>query len=509
MRFEDRETTALCIAIPVKHNGTVIGAVGAYADLSEIQSRVSAVKPFQTGYGMLISSGGQVVADTDAHRVGQPVPAETMTDGERQAMTARRSFTRVLFSPELRGEVRQTSVPIPVGASGAIWCLAVGVPLDKALAAARSGMIQSALVGVVSLALVAALMWWVSRSIARNLRSITGNLGESAKLIELTADHLGTSSRSLAEGSSNQAASLEETSASLEEIAGMTKRNAENAQSAKELASLARTAAEAGAGDMNAMNTAMNEIKSASDNIAKIIRTIDEIAFQTNILALNAAVEAARAGEAGMGFAVVAEEVRNLAQRSAQAARETAQKIEDSIRKSDNGVQISSKVASGLAEIVEKARRVDELVAEIAAASREQNQGITQVNSAVAQMDRITQANAASAEETSGAATELTTQSSSLRKAVESLRILVEGSSSAKSQSKPSGSPRNEQALTKVAPHSSKKNGAHKPAGQSSPVPVSAKAAKPAPKGVAAAPAPAPSTAPKIPLPADGHFMDF
>jgi len=224
-------------------------------------------------------------------------------------------------------------------------------------------------------------------------------------------------------------ASLEETSASLEEIASMTKRNAENAISAKDLSADTRKAAEIGSSNMDEMNRAMADIQASSSNISKIIKTIDEIAFQTNILALNAAVEAARAGEAGMGFAVVADEVRNLAQRSAQAAKETADKIEDSIAKSVNGVAISGKVTESLNQIVTKARQVDELVAEIATASREQSQGLDQINTAVTQMDKVTQSNAAAAEESASASEELTAQAATLRELVAELQKLVSGSS--------------------------------------------------------------------------------
>jgi methyl-accepting chemotaxis protein len=209
----------------------------------------------------------------------------------------------------------------------------------------------------------------------------------------------------------------------------MTKRNAENALSAKDLSSETRQAAETGSANMQEMNRAMADIQSASGNISKIIKTIDEIAFQTNILALNAAVEAARAGEAGAGFAVVADEVRNLAQRSANAAKETAEKIEDSIAKSANGVALSGKVTESLGQIVTKARQVDELVAEIATASREQSQGIDQVNTAVTQMDKVTQTNAATAEESASASEELSAQAATLRELVAGLQQLVTGSS--------------------------------------------------------------------------------
>ena len=207
----------------------------------------------------------------------------------------------------------------------------------------------------------------------------------------------------------------------------MTRRNAENAQKANDLAREARTAADKGAEDMQAMNQAMAAIKISSDDIAKIIRTIDEIAFQTNILALNAAVEAARAGEAGMGFAVVADEVRSLAQRSATAAKETAAKIEDAILKTAQGVQISQKVASALNDIVLKARQVDELASEVAGASHEQTQGISQINTAVGQMDKITHSSAASAEESAAAAQEMNAQVEVMKQVVASLMQLVGG----------------------------------------------------------------------------------
>ena len=242
------------------------------------------------------------------------------------------------------------------------------------------------------------------------------------------AAEVSASGQELADGASRQAAALEETSATLEEISSMTKRNSEHALHAKDLSAQTRHAAEQGTSRMAGMQEAMNEIKASSDNIAKIVKSIDEIAFQTNILALNAAVEAARAGEAGAGFAVVAEEVRARAPRSAHAARETAEKIEDSIHKSEQGVQLSTAVAESFQDIAAKARQMDDLVAEIATASHEQSQGVGQVSSAIADMDKVTQSNAATAEESASAAEELNQQALAIHDLIKSFHDLVGGS---------------------------------------------------------------------------------
>ena len=288
--------------------------------------------------------------------------------------------------------------------------------------------------GAASVLFAAITMLWVaynSTAVRRALSQLVLDLNESSSHVNQAAEQVSTASQVLAQGSGEQAASIEETGASLEELASMTRSNADSAQKANELAREARTAADRGAEDMRAMNQAMEAIKISSDDIAKIIKTIDEIAFQTNILALNAAVEAARAGEAGMGFAVVADEVRNLAQRSAQAARETTAKIEGAIHKTAQGVGISQKVATTLNDIVVKARQVDELASEVANASREQTHGITQINTAVGQMDKVTQSNAASAEESAAAAEELNSQAVVMKQAVGELTQLVGGGGSA------------------------------------------------------------------------------
>ncbi len=282
------------------------------------------------------------------------------------------------------------------------------------------GLVASILVGL-----------GLTRSITKPIRAIAGELGLGAEQVSFASSQFSASGQSLAQGASEQAASLEETSASLEELNSMTKRNAEHSVDAKTHAGETRRAADTGVADMQEMTTAMNDLQKTSANVAKIVKTIDEIAFQTNILALNAAVEAARAGEAGAGFAVVAEEVRNLAQRSASAAKETAATIEEAVHMSERGVALSGRVAGSFDQILGKARRVDELIAEIATASHEQNEGIQQINTAVTQMDKVTQVNAAGAEESAAAAQELSAQAATLQGCVEQLLALVNGSRSA------------------------------------------------------------------------------
>ena len=236
-------------------------------------------------------------------------------------------------------------------------------------------------------------------------------------------------SQTLASGASEQASSVEETSTSLEEMSSMIRATAENAEKAKGLASESRSVADMGSKTMSEMTSAMAAIDASSAEVAKIVKNIDEIAFQTNILALNAAVEAARAGEAGAGFAVVADEVRSLAQRSAAAAKETAEKIEVAIANSRKGSQCTSKVEESLVQIAEKVTSTDALIADIATAAREQAQGIEQINVAIAQLDKVSQSNSASAEESASAAEELDAQAETLKDQVAKLRQLVGGDS--------------------------------------------------------------------------------
>ncbi len=261
------------------------------------------------------------------------------------------------------------------------------------------------------------------RNMTDKLNDIIGQINAASEQIDSGSSQVSDSAQDLSQGATQQAAAIEEISASLNELSSRTQSNAENAQTASQLAVTAQNAANIGSSHMQEMMTAMRDINDSGQSISKIIKTIDEIAFQTNLLALNAAVEAARAGQHGRGFAIVAEEVRNLAARSAKAARETAELIEGSVQKGENGTQIANRTAAALEEIVTGIGKTADLVGEIAASSKEQAEGITQVSDGINQIDQVTQRNTAGAEEGAAAAEELSSQSAYMRDILAQFRL--------------------------------------------------------------------------------------
>ena len=272
--------------------------------------------------------------------------------------------------------------------------------------------------------------WRLRSTITLHLTKTLSQLNGSVSAVRGAADEIASASSRMADRSSEQAAAIEETSSTMEEVSSMTRRNMDGSVAGKELGAEARRAVERGAEYIQQLSASMNDVKSSGHEIGNIIKTIDQIAFQTNILALNAAVEAARAGEAGAGFGVVADEVRTLAQRSTQAAHETAEKIEKARQISDAGVVTSNQITQAFQEILHKARALDELMAQMATASKEQGQGIVQINKAIASIDKTVQEDAATAETTASAAESLRDQTAQLEKAVDELELLLNGSAS-------------------------------------------------------------------------------
>jgi methyl-accepting chemotaxis protein len=267
---------------------------------------------------------------------------------------------------------------------------------------------------------------YVVREISKTLGDSVAELRDGAEQVASAASQVSSSSQSLAQGSSEQAASLEETSASSEEINSMARKNTDNSRRTAQLLSQSIEKVNMANRYLDEMVVSMDEINASSGKISKIIKVIDEIAFQTNILALNAAVEAARAGEAGMGFAVVADEVRSLAQRSAQAAKDTATLIEDSIAKSSEGKGKVDQVAAAIRTITEESGNIKVMVDEVSLGSEEQSRGIEQIGRAIAQMEQVTQTTAANAEESAAAAEELNAQSETLKEIVARLQSMVD-----------------------------------------------------------------------------------
>ena len=269
----------------------------------------------------------------------------------------------------------------------------------------------------------------VSKIIVTPLENIITRLKEASSQVASASSQVSFASQQLAEGASEQASSLEETSASLEEMSSMTRQNADNAASAKAARGKAYKSLMEADKCMKETVEAMGRIRSSGEEIGKIIKTIDEIAFQTNLLALNAAVEAARAGEAGAGFAVVADEVRNLAMRAAEAARSTQDLIEKTVDDISKGSELLERTNSAFEETVKSNKEVGGLIDEIATASGEQAQGIEQISKAVSEMDKVVQGTASSAEESASASEQLSAQAEEMRKVVDELVRLVEGDS--------------------------------------------------------------------------------
>ena len=419
---------------PVKLEGQVVGSVTAGVDLSSDTRFVDLIKE-TIGVECTIFHGDTRVSTTIVREGKRAVG--TKMDNPRVLETVLQQGKTFHSLNQILGKDFNTSYwPLRDLEGKIAGMLFIGKDQseEQKLEADMYLIVGVVVVGIMLLMAVAA--FFIARSIAGPLQRISGGLMEGTDRVASVSAQVSGSSKSLSDGASQQAAAIEETSSSLEEMASMTKHNADNAGQADGLMKQVAQFVGEARDSMGKLSASMEEIKKASEETQKIVKTIDEIAFQTNLLALNAAVEAARAGEAGAGFAVVAEEVRNLAMRAADSARNTQGLIEGTVKKVKDGAGLMTGTREAFGKVAESASKVAELLAEIAAASKEQSQGIAQVNTAMVDVDKVTQQNAATAEESTAAVIELTSQAEQMKTMVEDLLRLIGGQAKAKPHKK-------------------------------------------------------------------------
>lgn len=394
-------TPVLCISAPVMLDNAVAGVVYAVVDMKLFSDTfINSISFGKTGYAYIMNREGTLISHPNEEFILTLNLADDY-DFAKQILADRKGFVEY----EWKGEKKSAAFDV-IPETG--WTIVGTANISEVRAPVRKlGIVGFVLsLGTLIVALVT-LSFVVTKVMRGMLQELLGEMNEIANNVTNQAEQVSESSLYIADGAKRSAASIEEISSSMTQIGSQIKQNADNAERARTIASTARNSAYDGHKDMDAMLNAMNDISESSSKIANIIKVIDEIAFQTNLLALNAAVEAARAGEHGKGFAVVADEVRNLASRSASAANETTELIQKAIENVQHGTGMAQKTGESLESIVNQVNEVSELITDIAQASQEQSLGVSQVSNGLDQIDQVTQGNTTTADQSASASSEL------------------------------------------------------------------------------------------------------
>lgn len=464
-RYNNSKTLRTSVAVPILINGTFYGSVTADISLENLQNLAARIHPYPHAYAQIFSHTGVFIAHPDKNRLGQRSKnSQALLDGIKDGKVK----IQQRFSDTLNTDVFNINAPITIGHSDTPWVLGLAIPVDEVMAETIKQRNIAIVMTLLSITIVCSIVGIIfTRKVLRiiggepgdaaeialavargdltreikyapkdnrsifyamsvmqtQLKAITERLMITSDAVHQCTTEIMSGNTHLASRTEQQAAALQQTAASMEQITATVKQNTDNARCATQLANNAAQIAERGDAVTRQVNVIMKEIDDKSKKISEIISIIDSIAFQTNILSLNAAVEAARAGEQGRSFAVVAGEVRNLAQRSANAAKDISQMINDSVSRVDNGVKLVDNSASNMQEILSAITSVKDMMEEIFAASEEQANGISQVTLAVHKMDGVTQKNTALVEASSGSMALLEKQADDLKETMQTFKL--------------------------------------------------------------------------------------